>query len=309
MLSGILISTAVASLLGLLLNVVVLYLVFSRRSRPYHLLFSAVVLICAIWDLGIFLIVIRNNHPQEIEFYGYIVTLPCILLPAIIFNFTESYLRLSHTVVVRLLWAISILALALMALGVPWPIEGIYEYSWGNIFRVASPSIAVLIPISLFALAVTVSCWQLYRAYRANPESLASRHAFYMLVGFAAIGLAILKVLVIYGINTPLLLLIGMILNDIFAAVIGIAIVKQRLFDITIILKKSALYSAIAAIVFFVFSLSEHTLASYLGDLIGERMQIPYLISVAISIAILLPLYRRLEHMIDRYFKDRRFDF
>ncbi len=95
--SAIIVSTALASLVGLLLNISVLYPVFSRRSRGYHLLFSRILLVCAVWDLGILLIMARNNHPQEIATYGYIVMLPCILLPAMIFHFTEAYLGLAHT--------------------------------------------------------------------------------------------------------------------------------------------------------------------------------------------------------------------
>jgi hypothetical protein len=149
----------------------------------------------------------------------------------------------------------------------------------------------------------------LLRANRAQRGTLAARHALYILVGFSAIGLAMLKVFVVYGINVPIFLPLGMILNVVFASVIGLAIFKQRLFDITLIVKKSAFYSVLTALVIFVFSLSEHTLASYIGHLIGERSQIPRIFSVAIAIAILLPLYRRMEHALDRYLSRRTFDF
>ena len=190
-----------------------------------------------------------------------------------------------------------------------WPIRGVYEYPWGNIFRVESPSFAVVIPLLNSSLIVAASCWLLSRIRRADPGSLAARHALYIIVGFSAIGLAMLKVFVIYGINIAIFLPMGMILNDVFASVIGLAIVKQRLLDITLVVKKSAFYSVLAAIVIFVFSLSEHTLATYIGDLIGERSQMPHFISLAVAIAILLPLYRRMEHAMDSFFARRKYDF
>jgi len=253
--------------------------------------------------------VVRNSHPHEIEVYGNIVTLPCLLLPVLIFHFTTSYLALSYTGAVRLLWVISIIMFALLASGILWPIDGVYDYSWGRIFRVAAPPIAVLVPLLFDAITIGASCLLLFKAYKAKAGSLAARHALYILVGFSVIGLAMLKIFVIYGIDIPFFLPLGMILNDVFAAVIGIAILKQRLFDITVIVKKSALYSILAGIVIFAFSLSEHTLASYLGNLIGERSQIPHAVSIAIAIAILLPLYRRLDHMMDGYFAKRTIDF
>jgi CDP-diglyceride synthetase len=307
--SSILISTAVASFLGIILNSVVLYLVFSHRTRIYHLLFSTILLICAIWDCGIFLSVVRNNHPQEIEVYGNIVTLPCILLPALIFHFTESYLGLSHTRSVWFMWVICAVSLVLMASGMLWPIKGVYRYPWGSIFRVDAPPIAVLFPLLSIPLTAAVSCFLLYRASQANLGNLASRHCLYILVGFSAIGLAMLKVFVIYGINIPLFLPLGMILNDIFAAVIGLAIVKQKLFDITIIVKKGALFSVVAAILLFVFSFSEHALTTYLGNMIGKRTQIPHIISIAIAIGVLLPIYRNLERRLDSYFEKRSIEF
>jgi hypothetical protein len=50
-------------------------------------------------------------------------------------------------------------------------------------------------------------------------------------------------------------------------------------------------------------------LASYIGQLIGERSQMPHFVSVAVAIAILLPLYRRMDHALDNFFSKRKFDF
>jgi hypothetical protein len=69
--------------------------------------------------------------------------------------------------------------------------------------------------------------------------------------------LAMPKLLPVYGINVPAYLPLGMILNDVFAFIIGFAIVKERLFDITLIVKRSALYSVLAAVAIFVFGLKE----------------------------------------------------
>ena len=56
------------------------------------------------------------------------------------------------------------------------------------------------------------------------------------------------------GIDVPIVMPIGMFLVDVFGVIIGIAIIKDRLFDITIIIKRGALYSLLAAILLFAFS-------------------------------------------------------
>jgi hypothetical protein len=252
---------------------------------------------------------IRNDHLTEIPFYGYVVTLPCILLPALIFHFTHAYLGLRYKWLVGILWVSGIFMIGLTASGILWPIRGVYEYAWGNIFRVDSPSIIVIIPLLNSSLTIALSCWLISRKRRRQPGSLVARHGLYIIVGFLTIGLSMLKIFVIYGIDIAIFLPLGMVLNDVFVSVIGLAIVKERLFDITLIVKKSAFYSVLAAVAIFIFSLSEHTLATYIGDLIGERSQMPHFISVAIAIAILLPLYRRMEHAMNNFFARRTFDF
>lgn len=52
--------TAISSFIGFLLNSTVLYLVLSRGKKPYHYLFAGVLFICALWDLGIVMAMLRN---------------------------------------------------------------------------------------------------------------------------------------------------------------------------------------------------------------------------------------------------------
>lgn len=92
MLSTTVILTAVISSLGLLLNSGMLYLVISKGKRGYHYLFAAVLLICAIWDVGILLSMLRNNNEKELIIYGYIVFIPCTFLAPLIYQFTTTYL-------------------------------------------------------------------------------------------------------------------------------------------------------------------------------------------------------------------------
>ena len=96
---------------------------------------------------------------------------------------------------------------------------------------------------------------------------------------------------------------------EISAALIGVAIVKERLLDITLIVKRGTLYSALAAIIIFVFSFSEHILANYLGELIGGHSQVIHLISIAVVIAILMPVKHRLESFVNTRFQDRMIHF
>jgi len=84
------------------------------------------------------------------------------------------------------------------------------------------------------------------------------------------IHLATSKIAILYGIDNGYLMPICMLLNDIAAALIGIAIIKYRLFDITVVIKRQP-YIHIGSTYRIYLSLSEHLLATYVGNIFGEQ--------------------------------------
>jgi uncharacterized oligopeptide transporter (OPT) family protein len=132
---------------------------------------------------------------------------------------------------------------------------------------------------------------------------------YYIAISFVALTLANVKLAVLYNVDCPLLLPAGMFINDIFSAVIAIAIIKHHLFDITVIIKKGAIYSAFAGIVIFVFSFTEHVVITYMGEVIGGHSQLIHFISIAIGIVVLMPVKHRVERGVERYFAEKRIEF
>jgi len=100
-----------------------------------------------------------------------------------------------------------------------------------------------------------------------------------------------------------------MFLNDILVAIIGLAIIKDRLFDITVIIKKGTLYSVLAALLIFVYSFSEHIIITYVGEIFSEHSNLAHFISIAVGIAVLIPIKNRLERAIEGYFAQRKLEF
>ena len=77
---------------GFLLNLTVFYFVLMRGRRAHHYMFAGILLICALWDLGILIAMLRNAYPRELVLIGYLVTIACIFTLPLIFHFTCSYL-------------------------------------------------------------------------------------------------------------------------------------------------------------------------------------------------------------------------
>lgn len=140
--------TAIESGFGFLLTSTVLYLVLSQGRKTYHYLFAAILLIYAIWDLGIFLTMIRNDHGEELDIIGRVVILPCTFLPALIFHFANLYTGRPIMWAIALIWGLIAVIWVPILAGAFYRIEGFYAYDWGNIFRVApsvfDPMISIL---------------------------------------------------------------------------------------------------------------------------------------------------------------------
>jgi hypothetical protein len=308
--STIVIVTAITAFLGLLLNSGVLYLVLSRGKKKYHHLFGGVLFICAIWDLGIFLSMLRNSYENELVIYGYIVLIPVVFLPALIYHFTREYLGLPKVKLTPILWVICIFSSLGIITGLAGKISGVIQYSWGNIYRI-DPTLRVgtLASFPLYAFSLLSSCWLLWRANVTEDSPITRRHNKYIFTSFLALLIALVKVGVLFDLDLSFLLPTGMLLNDIFAALIGIAIIKEHLFDVTVVIKKGAIYSLLATLTIFVFSFSEHLLATYVGELLGGHSTTKHLISIAIVIAVLMPFKHRLEHAIEAYFARKKLVF
>jgi two-component system, NarL family, sensor kinase len=302
--------TSIISATGLLLNISIFILVITRGRKLYHYLFSGFLFICAFWDLGILLAMIRNSHINELSTYGYLIFWPCLFVPVIIYHFTSSYLNQPRKKLIIILWIVTLILFVLGVSGVIGKIDGVYNYSWGNIFKPDSLlKIGALASIPIWYFCTWSSCFYLFRAYKHEASKITKRHLLYLSVSFLVISLALVKTIILYNVDNPILLPLGMFLNDISASLIGIAIIKYQLLDITVIVKKATIYSSLTALIIFIFSLSEHFLATYVGEFFGEQSTYVHIISVAIVIGIVMPVRKKIELAIERFFEKKKVEF
>jgi len=306
--SIIVIITAIESGFGFILTSTILYLVLSHGRKSYHYLFAAFLLICAVWDLGIFLMMIRNNQVRELDIIGRIAILPCIFIPALVFHFVNLYTGRPIKWAVALVWGFTGVTWVPVILGILYKIDGIYQYGWGNIFRVAPSVMDPLVFIFWFGINLS-AIWLLFRGMKRATSRLERRHYAYIISGFLALTFSIVKALVTMGIDAAFLLPLGMFLVDIFNAIIGLAIIKERLFDITVIIKKGTVYSALAGLLIFIYSFSEHILVTYIGERFRERSTLAHLISIAVGIAVMIPVKKYVERAVEGYFAHRKLEF
>jgi hypothetical protein len=222
---------------------------------------------------------------------------------AVIYHFTCAYLNQPRKKRTIILWAVCAIFFIMGVSGLSGKIVGVYNYSWGHIYRPDSMLLRGNLIGLPFAYYFGISALlYLFRAYKQESSPLRKRHILYILISLSIVHLAVSKVAILYGIDNRYWMPTCMLINDIAVSLIGIAIIKYQLFDITVIIKKTTIYSALAAIVVFVFSLSEHLLATYVSSIFGENSTYIHLISVAVVIGVVMPVRQRVERGIERVF-------
>ena len=300
--------TSITSFIGFIINTLVMLLVLWRGRRRYHYLFAVLLFIVACWDLGIFLVMIRNSNPSEVLLYQNIVTIPVSLFAAFAFHFTTTYLNQPRRKLTILIYGYSALSLvALAALGET--ATGVRSYEWGNVASYELGSDLGLIMtgwLLVYYVAFGLSCWMLLQARKRESSPMARRHIEYILASFIVFSVAQIKLLVVVGVDAPFTLPLGMSMVDLFGALIGVAIVKDRLFDITVIVKKGTAYSALGAVIIFLFAFSEHLIATYLAGVAGALSEYLHFVSIAVVVVAFMPVKRRVDRFVEGYFTTKR---
>jgi len=296
--------TSIVSLIGFLVNILVMALILLHGRRKYHILFSLLLLIAASWDLGILLIMIRNSYPEEILIYQNIISIPMNFLPALSYHFTTTYLNQPRRKSTIVIYAYCLWGFILVTTGMFKPVSGVYTYSWGTVARY-DPNFGNLSWPIVTYLTIIISCWLLLEAHKREPSPLTRRHIRYILISFTVFTVAHLKILLTYGVDLAFLLPLGMLLIDSFGALIGVAILKEKLFDITVLVREGIIYSILTAVAIFAFDFSQHLIGMSLEGLVGRSEYARY-IAIAVVVVIFMPVKQRVERSVRRLLSDKK---
>jgi hypothetical protein len=312
--SNYLLASAITAGLATIINGAVLFLVLSRGRQKRHYLFAAVLALYTIGGLGVFLFFIRNSHLDELIIYSSINFSTILLVFPCIYHFTCTYLNQTRKKSTIFIWVFTVVCVIFLLLDrffLDDMATKVVHYDWGNqIVSETTGGIISSIVMVIFLSFIWAACWLLFRARRRETSTLARRHMQYILISFLVISFFYLTLFLPTELSGRFLVSpIRGLVGSAFAAVIGIAIVKERLFDITIIIKKTTIYSILLALVIFIFSLSEHLLATYVMGFFGGHSIIIHIISIAVVVAIIMPIRSKVERGIERLFAQKKVEF
>ena len=243
--------------------------------------------------------------------YFYALALPALI--AMVFYFPNG-----HAYPPRLGGWLPWLLLTLSVLGVfasmaSAQLSGIPNLLYVHIFEPVTSLFGAVYPLALLAALVTV-------VLRYRHGGVTERQQLKWVVWFGAvvIGLSLLvgflPDMVIrseFGASIAALLqVVSFILWQSFAAVaFGIAILRHKLWDIDVIIRKTLVYSALTVLLALVYFGSVVLLQRLFGRLTGvAQSPLAVVVSTLAIAALFAPLRRRIQEGIDRRFYRKKYD-
>jgi hypothetical protein len=165
------------------------------------------------------------------------------------------------------------------------------------------PSIYVL---SLLLLILLAGIWQ----YRHNPEGVARQQIRWVVFGLLLSGgltliLYILPVLLrLPNVNVNAVGLLALI----FPLGVAAAVLRYRLFDIDVIIRRTLVYSILTTLLAMLYLGSVVVLQTLFTDWFRAGSNIAVVVSTLLIAALFTPLRHRVQDVLDRRFFRRRYD-
>ena len=177
-----------------------------------------------------------------------------------------------------------------------------------------------LVAVTLFASIGIGLAFQVYR-YRHQANAVERQQMKWVASGFTvfvAAGLTTVLAFILFpqvrepGLLNGVYFLLGGttvgLLQVLFVLSFAIAILRYRLWDIDLIIRRTLVYTILTATLGLVYLASVVLLQVLLRPLFGQESSVAIVLSTLLIAAMFTPLRRQLQRVIDRHFARRKYD-
>jgi putative nucleotidyltransferase with HDIG domain len=296
----------VIEILVILLDISLAVFVLSKdRYNRVNKSFCLLSVSLAVWNLKHLLIHLAPD--QELALIWVRALIPSeFFIPAIFYHFvlaiTRDYSRSRRTLLV-LAYITSFVALGLTLSG--FVIQGV-EHIYNGYFPIAAGGGGYILYF-LFALLGVYGIYLLYRHYRITTNTKEKHRIGYL--GLASVfgGIAALPNLLLTT-QAVRIYPSGHIGSAGFIILVAYAIVKHRLMDITVVIRKSLIYTLITGFVTAVFLVNIILFGHLFQSLTGFSSLAPSIIAAVVIAFFFQPLREKIQLMVDKAFFRERYD-
>ncbi|MBC8232103.1 GAF domain-containing protein [bacterium] len=276
-------------LLGSIANFILAILVYLKsRKNPVNITFAFLNLSSAAWNLGLFKVYSTDDENLALFWMGKIVFPTVAFLPALFFHFvlviTNNFTRWKK----KLTFAVYALGFVLSIIAIydsHLYIKALPKYNWGyyhesGFFNHVYNFIYVFLSV--------YGCYLLFKEYRATKSAIRKNQFRYLLLG---VGIALFGGTFNFPLVVHMLKIypVGNMINLLYSALVTYAIIRYRLMEINVFLKKGTFYLTAFAFVVAVLVLILHLSPKTFG--------IKLLLSTVVTISafVLIRLYPKMH--------------
>jgi signal transduction histidine kinase len=277
----------------------------SRQNRVFAYFVSAM----ALWTFGVFML---RRAPDESTayFWEVVIHVGVLTIPAFYYHFVLIFLDSTtrHRPSLILVYALSLFFLAFDILGSSAFMKGVKLTYWG---WAPAPGLLYQVAFVYFLAFMIWGLVHLMKVYRRIDSSFRRNRARLILLG-TAVSVSGGAIDIIRFVVMPFAPAVdrvyppGIVLNMVFALMLGTSIVRYRLFDVTVAVKKTVIYAVlcglITSLLAVVTTVVERTFDLEQASALWIVVPLGFVITLLIS-----PLGLRLEGLIQRLtFSKRR---
>ncbi len=250
-----------------------------------------------IWSLGSFLMHLDPPFKTPL-FWNKFMSAGASTMPILFYCFVRSFLEIREQkkwLYLGTVLCISFLIASAMGYFIKeaYVSEGVFYYKIG---------IATYFGALGWFLFVGFVTFNLVQSYRKTKDSFYRNRLKYLLIGILIMAAGMTTNFTKLG-RYPL----DILLNTINALLIAYVILKYKLLDINVVIRKGSVYFALSAIIASVYLFMIFTFARLLQGVVGMSI---VAVLIAIGIALLFqPLRERLQRWVDRLFFRERIDY
>ncbi|MHA2218567.1 MAG: ATP-binding protein [Candidatus Hodarchaeales archaeon] len=294
----------ISGLLLFLTSFILIFLLIKYGRTKAHLIWLFFNISVAFWGLGSFFVSRATNAEQAINAWKF-AHVGSILIAPTFFHFVCRFCNLKFNKSILLIYLQGLIFI-LLAISNPHNTYLSKIFLFNSIYYLQSDSFLYLISVFFWLSFVMWGHYELYKYYKKSTliQKNQVKYLFFgMIIGFSG---GITNFLPIFGVN---IFPFGNFTIPIYSLIVTYAILRYRLMDITVVIKKALIYSLSAVILTSIFVIVVLVVTEYLSGLIGISSFVITVIAALIIAFLFNPLKNKIQSVLDRTFFIKTYDY
>ncbi len=273
------------------------FVYLKNRKSLINIIFGLHSLVITIWLFGTFMMFLSRDAKELAIFWDRFIYIGVVFIPIFLYHFSIVYCNIkTQNKVVILGYLLSFIFLIISR--TDYFVADLFEYKWGVHTKAGLFHHIFLV---YFISYVLLWFYNVYRYYRRITSPLARQQTKYVFLAFLLLfTIGPVAYLPAYGIGIyPFAYLSGLI----FTIILAYAILKYRLMDIRVAIKRSTVFSGLVIVITAAYALAAFLLGWVIfGGVYTFKAQIIVGLIVAFLVAIgFRPLYDWLRRTTDAF--------